>query len=276
MRGAQRPRRLPRHVGTTNDDAERAWHAGLSAFEVLLGGIDEATWTAAPGFWVARCPSIPIPLANGVWVWADELVDPDALVEAVRELEKVNLPSSVLFREGRAPRAEETARAIGRSHASRIPIMVTTPAELWSPSVAGLEVSRADHAGSIGEARRMAEEWFGTASGFLAGIYEGAPVRYPDLIAYLGRVGAEPVTTGLGLRNGSTVGIFNVGTPPAHRRKGYGGAVTARAVADAFADGASFAYLQASTMGGPVYRGIGFREVDAIAVLDPPTEETEH
>ena len=149
--------------------------------------------------------------------------------------------------------------------------MVTTLGELSGPSVVGLEVSRADDAGSLGDAQRMAEEGFGTPSGFLAGIYEGAPLRYPDLVAYLGRIGAETVTTALGLRNGSTVGIFNVGTPPVYRRKGYGGAVTARAVADAFAGGASFAYLQASIMGEPVYRGVGFREVDAIAVLRAAT-----
>src|SRR6266550_5477938 len=104
MRDAQRPRSLPRYVGSRIDDAERAWQAGLRAFEVLLGGIDGAIWTAGRGFCVARCPSIPIPLANGVWIRADELVDPDAVVEAVGALEKANLPSSVLFREGRAPR----------------------------------------------------------------------------------------------------------------------------------------------------------------------------
>jgi N-acetylglutamate synthase len=263
-------------VRSTNIDADRAWEAGLLAFEVLLGGIDGATWMAGLGFWVARCPSIPIPLVNGVWVSADELVDPNALVEAVGALERANLPSSVLFREGRAPRAEEAARATGRSHLGRIPIMVTTPGEFSSLSVAELHVSRADDAGSLAEAQRIAEEGFGTPSGFFAGIYQGSPARYPNLSTYLGRVAAEPVTTALAVPNGSTVGIFNVGTPPAHRRRGYGGAVTARAVADAFDEGASLAYLQASTIGEPVYRGIGFRQVDAIAVLDSPSEETEH
>jgi hypothetical protein len=263
-------------VGSTNDEAGRAWQAGLRAFERLLGGIDEATWTAGPGMFVARCPLIPIPLANGVWVMSDDEVDPGALVEAVNELERANLPSSVLCREGRAPRSEEIARGTGRSPVNRIPIMATTPAELSDTTVDGLEVSRAENPGSLAQAQRVAEEGFETPPGFLAKIYVGAPGRYPGLVAYLGRAGDEPVTTAIGLRDDAVVGIFNVGTPPAHRRKGYGGAVTVRAVADAFADGASFAYLHSSSMGDPVYRRIGFREVDAITVLDRLTEEADH
>ena len=48
---------------------------------------------------------------------------------------------------------------------------------------------------------------------------------------------------------------------PEYRGRGYGAAVTARAVIDGFANGAELALLAASPMGEPVYRRLGFREV---------------
>ena len=42
----------------------------------------------------------------------------------------------------------------------------------------------------------------------------------PGVRCYLGYVAGEPVTTGLGVTIGSYVGIFNIATPAAHRRRG--------------------------------------------------------
>ena len=55
------------------------------------------------------------------------------------------------------------------------------------------------------------------------------------------------------------VGVFNIATPPEHRGRGYGRAVTARVVADGVRAGARTAYLQASPMGLGVYQRMGFR-----------------
>ena len=51
------------------------------------------------------------------------------------------------------------------------------------------------------------------------------------------------------------------------RRRGYGAAVTRRAIADGVARGATVAILQSSDMGRPVYEAIGFREVLAFRVF---------
>jgi predicted GNAT family acetyltransferase len=63
-----------------------------------------------------------------------------------------------------------------------------------------------------------------------------------------------------------------VATPPEHRGKGYGAAVTARAVLEGFGQGADLAGLQASALGEPVYRRMGFREVLRYLVLSRPRE----
>lgn len=79
--------------------------------------------------------------------------------------------------------------------------------------------------------------------------------------AYVGYADDRPVSTGLGIRTGRTIGVYNVATLSAVRRRGYGAAMTARAVADGAAAGCDVAILQSSAMGYPVYERLGFRKV---------------
>lgn len=82
------------------------------------------------------------------------------------------------------------------------------------------------------------------------------------LHAYVGEVAEEAVTTALGMRVDDNLGILNVATVPAHRRRGYGAAVTARAVSDGLEAGARWAWLMASPSGEPVYRSLGFATIE--------------
>lgn len=90
------------------------------------------------------------------------------------------------------------------------------------------------------------------------GLLRGAGVR-----CYLGEFDGEPVTTGVGFTFGDSVGIFNIATPPAHRRHGYGSAVTARTIRDGLSSGARWAWLQSSPAGYPVYQTLGFQTVES-------------
>jgi N-acetylglutamate synthase len=93
-----------------------------------------------------------------------------------------------------------------------------------------------------------------------------AVLALPGVRCYVGSIESEPVTTALGFSGGDHVGIYNVATRPEHRGRGYGAAITARAVFDGFAAGASYAYLQSSTDGYRVYERLGFRELESWAV----------
>lgn len=84
----------------------------------------------------------------------------------------------------------------------------------------------------------------------------------PGVRLYVGELGGEPVTTAMAFTIGDAVGIFNVATLPAHRRRGYGGAVTARAVADGLAAGGTWAWLEASQDGLHTYERLGFQTVE--------------
>jgi ribosomal protein S18 acetylase RimI-like enzyme len=87
----------------------------------------------------------------------------------------------------------------------------------------------------------------------------------PGARAYVGYLGYEPVTTAFSVTLGEGVGIFNVATPPAFRRRGYGAAVTARAARDGLRDGAQWAWLQSSPAGYGVYQRLGFRPLESWA-----------
>jgi predicted acetyltransferase len=63
------------------------------------------------------------------------------------------------------------------------------------------------------------------------------------------------------VKSGTTAGIYNVATLPSHRKRGYGEAMTWRAVAGGAAAGCDVAILQASQMGRPIYERMGFRLV---------------
>jgi GNAT superfamily N-acetyltransferase len=93
-----------------------------------------------------------------------------------------------------------------------------------------------------------------------------AVLSLPAARCYVGDVEQEPVTTAFGFTERDHVGIYNVATVPRHRGRGYGTAITARAVLDGFASGASVAYLQSSVVGYRVYERLGFRTLETWTV----------
>jgi N-acetylglutamate synthase len=84
----------------------------------------------------------------------------------------------------------------------------------------------------------------------------------PGVRLYVGEVAGEPVSTAMGLTIGDAVGIVNLATLPGHRRRGYGAAITARAVADGLAAGGTWAWLESGEDGRRVYERLGFRTVE--------------
>jgi GNAT superfamily N-acetyltransferase len=122
---------------------------------------------------------------------------------------------------------------------------VLTPAQLqvWADvATAGFSMPPLFREGALG--------WFGAA-----GMGPGKPFRH--LIAYMG---TTPVATATLLAGGEVAGIYNVATLEAFRRKGIGAAITAAACELARGLGYRYAVLEASTIGAPVYRALGFVE----------------
>lgn len=95
-------------------------------------------------------------------------------------------------------------------------------------------------------------------------------VAAPNTRLFAGRVGGEVVATSLLVTTGAVAGIYWVATLEAERGKGYGEALTWKAVAEGQAAGCSIASLQASMLGRPVYTRMGFAEPFVYAQWLPP------
>jgi GNAT superfamily N-acetyltransferase len=237
--------------------AERLWDgmhaADLAAVPVFGGWIDRHN-----GYDVVRLPSLPLPDLNSVW--ADREIDPGTLASEVARIEADGVPAGVLTWQGRTPGVEAAARSLGLTVDDPNAGMALAPSGLHVPDVPDVEVVRVDAKG-LPEAQRVAETGFGVTEGLLAPNYSPAVAAFPGIACYVGHARGRAVSTAIGFTFGDLVCIYAVATPAEHRGRGYGAAVTARAVADGFANGAELALLAASPMGEPVYRRLGFREV---------------
>jgi ribosomal protein S18 acetylase RimI-like enzyme len=82
-----------------------------------------------------------------------------------------------------------------------------------------------------------------------------------NAVALLAYRSGEPVAIAMTIVNHGVAGIYWVGTTEGARGQGLGRALTATAVNAGFDLGAEFASLQASPMGEPIYRAMGFEKI---------------
>lgn len=206
---------------------------------------------------------VPLATLNGVWV-GDLDIAPDVVSGLLDRIAATGLPHCLQARPGAAAALEAVASERGMSPAEDVPLMVL---ERLGSSVPEDQPSGFTIRALAPEQRHehvaLAAIGFGAAEEHFGRLISPELVRLAGTRMYLGEVDGEPVSTGLGSTRGGSVAIFNVATPVAHRRRGYGAAVTMQAVQDGFDSGASWAWLQASPLGCPVYERLGFRTVES-------------
>jgi GNAT superfamily N-acetyltransferase len=140
--------------------------------------------------------------------------------------------------------------------------------------VAGHEIRRIVDAAGIEDHVIAAADGFGMPREWLRGIMSHDLLEAPDFTGYVGYTDGRPVTAGLGVRTGRTIGVYNIATIESARRRGHGAAMTMRIVDDGAAAGCDVAVLQASSMGQPIYERLGFRTVvQHMGYVDPSSLE---
>jgi GNAT superfamily N-acetyltransferase len=202
-------------------------------------------------------------MMNGVWV-AGQTGDAALVEELIRDVAASGLPHCLQLRPGPAEALRELGPALGLTPRPDMPLLALSARE---------EVERTRDAASV-ELRRIepdesvlhcavAAEGFGLPPEVLATVANPTMLALPGVKAYVAELDGAAIATAIAIHLERHVGIFNVATHSQHRRRGFGAAVTAIAVGEAFDDGAEIAWLQSSEMGRGVYEALGFHLVES-------------
>jgi GNAT superfamily N-acetyltransferase len=133
------------------------------------------------------------------------------------------------------------------------------------------------------EARRLWARLLGEGSGFGAAAARALAELEPALSGedylgkprYLGFLADRPVATAALVPAAGLAGVYAVSTLPEARGRGIGAAMTAFPLLEARARGYRVGVLQATAMGLPVYRRLGFRALcDYRCYAQPPAPES--
>lgn len=165
--------------------------------------------------------------------------------------------------------AEElTARGYVRRGA--MPVMATRLDRLpEAPPPDGVTIARADapeyvnaYASSFGVTPDLLEATVAAERGLRTDL--------GTLTRLVARVDGRAVATAAVLVGAGVAGLYWIATDPAHRKKGIAAALTVAAMTVGRDSGMSVCTLQASELGRPVYRRLGFAPVSEIAIFTPP------
>jgi hypothetical protein len=234
-----------------------------------LTSVQEHLISAVPGGWVRRgngfvtgVTGVPLSTLNGVLpehVALDEAEVSPALDEAARS----GVPYCLQLRPGAPEQLAVLAASRGMVKGDPIPLMVldTSDGLEAAQKVEGLRIRQLTPDEAFLHAK-IAARGFDSSEETFVQLITPEFLRRPGTRCYLGEIGGETVTTGMGVTIGTSVGIFNVATPRRYRGRGFGAAVTARAVADGLTGGAQWSFLQSSAAGYGVYRRLGYAEVE--------------
>ena len=243
-------------------NGDLAASALAESLRLLVAAIPQGWERQQPGI-LAAVTGSEAPTLNGVWVHGMDAASGD-IADLLDDVAATGLPHCIQGRPASAARLEELAAARGMSADDDIPLMVFEHPRPPATEVRGDALIIREL-----EPEDAALHAVTAAAGFEAPVEVFLQLITPQVLSvkgvrcYLGEVNGKAVTTGLGATFGAYVAIFNIATPPAHRHNGYGAAVTARAVADGLASGATWSWLQASTSGLAVYERLGFRTVES-------------
>jgi len=152
-----------------------------------------------------------------------------------------------------------TAARLGLTAAGTVPLMVLraeTPVRA-SP----VEVVRALGPKLVGVAGDLAAAAFDAPRDAVARCIDAGITETAGVEAYIAWDGHEPRSVVSVTCAGNTAGIFGMGTPPEHQRKGIGRALLTQVIEHHRGRGINRFYLVATDAGRPLYAGLGFETI---------------
>ena len=217
------------------------------------------------------CPfvatGLPVAFFNGVYA-TGPVDNPDQLIaDATAFMAERGVPWLLWVRQGVDDALLDAGRRAGLTDAGGPPAMALSVIPEIPPFPDGLEITVVRDVAGLEIARDLGACGFEMPREFIDVLAAESMLDDPTVVMVTGSVHDVPVSTALVGVTGSTAGIYNVATPPEHRRRGYGEALTWAAVAEGRRLGCDHSVLQASPMGAPVYRRMGYLDLGAYVQL---------
>lgn len=225
----------------------------------LLAGALGLGWSRRVGRVWAVVTEVPAPTMNGVWATSADTSARE--IEAAAEAVSVHrIPYCIQARPECRAAAAEAADRRAMLIAPEIPLMTAVGA-VSGAQPRELAVRRLEETES-GLHAELAGRAFGAPPELFESIITETTLALPAARGYVGEVNGHPVCTAIAVTQGDAVGVFNVATTAEYRRRGYGAAVTARAISDGREAGATWSWLQASEVGRGAYERLGFHTLE--------------
>lgn len=210
---------------------------------------------------------VPLALFNGCVVV--EPSSPTALESAVAWVGRRGLPHGVWIAHRLMPALGEVPLARGfRKDERPNPGMALHPVPDPPVAPTGVTVERVTAAG-LGRYLDVSIE-AGMPPAAARQLFSQPFADDPDVQLFVGYLDGRAVGTSIAIRSGDVSGIYAVGTLPAARRRGVGEALSWAAVDAGRAWRCHTVVLQASEMGLPIYKAMGFRTVVQYAIFASP------
>jgi len=240
----------------------------LAACEGISRGRTGAWRDSRPGL-LALMTTLPGRPYNGIYGLDATAAPEDATALAVR-LATSGVSWCVRLRPSVPAEVDESLRDLGLFAEDEALLMATSLAahdvEGPEPPELTLSTRRTEDDLAIAEVRGAA---FDTLPSSAIKLLDPAHLKCEGIQWHLGKVDGVSVTCAMSVVAGDAVGIFAVGTVPEARGRGYGSAVTSRALTHGCAAGAGFGVLTASPEVQGVYERLGFSVMERWRRLVP-------
>ncbi len=216
---------------------------------------------------------IPDPLFNGVMDTRLEPEDVDRRVDdMIAEFGRRRLPLE--WTTGAVTRPRDLGRRLeakGFEHTLDVPAMALDLRDLPRfESPKELRINQVSTRDDLEACLRVGVSSFGMPAAYvprLLDIERGMPADQKEATRFfLGRLDGRPVATSELFLGAGVAGLYFVGTAEGARRRGFGRAMTLAALEAAREMGFRASVLQATSLGAPVYRALGFRELFSMGI----------
>lgn len=170
------------------------------------------------------------------------------------------LPFRLRVREGRDEAAEAAAEMHGLHCIGTTPELALDPITV-DAKPPPLDIRRVAEVGVLDDHVAVVADGFDMPASLLRDVFSSRLVAEAPWRGYVGYVDRQPVAASQLSMTGDVAGIYYVATLKEFRGRGFGEAMTWRAIQDGTDEGCDVAILQASDMGRPIYERMGFRLV---------------